>query len=75
MMDDHPYLSQCTFYEDSTSPKQSLILLDARDWYRSRSMIAGILAGVLLESTAMIILRKPALNSLYPILLGHQLLV
>jgi hypothetical protein len=49
-----------TFYEYSTPPKKSSIFLNARDQYRSRFMIAGILAGVLLESTAMIILREPS---------------
>jgi hypothetical protein len=53
------------------------MLHDARYWYRSRSMIAGILAGIL--STAMIIVPKPfyfgsfvflwAANNLFSVLL------
>jgi hypothetical protein len=58
-MMDYPYAFEYAGYEDSTDPKRS-ILLDARDWYRSRSMIAGILAGVMLESTEMVLFPKPS---------------
>jgi hypothetical protein len=59
MKDRRPWLCQgSTLYEDPTAPKQSM-LLEARDWYCARTMIAGILVGVVLESTAMNILPKP----------------
>jgi hypothetical protein len=54
-----PYLSRFMVYKDPTTPKQS-ILLNASSWYRSRSMIAGIISGTLLESTAMIMVRNPS---------------
>jgi hypothetical protein len=58
-MNHRPYICKYTVYEDSTTPKQSSMLLDATDWYRSPSMITGILAGVLLEKMVMITLPNP----------------
>ena len=58
-----PYIFQCTVYDDddenqlpdhkSSSNSSNLILLDARHWYRSKSLLAGLLLGCGLETLWM----------------------